>query len=177
MIEAMRALALVALALVPSAVAATPSGRVIDSDSVGAYRITESRERAIDVFGAPSYSVDVQPFNLPQPDRLYCRTAWNSLQLVIEYTSECKFATRVRRIILRDKVWRTREDLRVGDTVAKLRRLYRGARVDRAQPGGLGLAPLGLEWDLRRARPRSQVIVATREGRVVGFELRAASLR
>lgn len=177
----MRALALVVLALVPAAASAASPARVIDSSSVGSYRFEQSRSRALDIFGAPTTSADSHPYNLPQGDSPRCRTHWRSLDLMIEYTGECSFAGRARRVIARGDAWRTREGLRIGDSVRRLTRSYRGARATRPPSGSTterwGFSPLGIEWDLRRARPSSNVIVVTRSGRVVGFELRLSELR
>ena len=175
MISPVRALALVALLLVPCAAAATPV-RVIDSDSVGAYRITQSRARAIDVFGAPTYSIDSHNFNFPQGENKRCRTHWRSLELTISYLGECSLPGRAWRITVEGAGWRTREGLRIGDRAARITQLYRGARQTRGPDAPTvmrwTLTPLGVEWDLRRARPSSGVIVATQSGKVVGFELR-----
>ena len=177
----MKALALVALALASGADTAAAPARVIDSESVGAYGVTQPRARAIDVFGAPTYSADSHPYNLPQPDRRYCRTYWRSLSLVITYIGECSLTGRVRRVTVEGAGWRTREGLRIGDTVKRLSSVYRGARLTPLPSGSTverwGFSPLGREWDLRRARPSSGVIVATASGRIVGFELRSAELR
>jgi hypothetical protein len=58
----------------------------------------------------------------------------------------------------------------------RITQLYRGARRTRGPDAATvvrwSLTPLGVEWDLRQARPSSGVIVATQSGRVVGFELR-----
>jgi hypothetical protein len=166
---------LVALVLVPSATAAQVS-RVVDSQSVGGYRITQSRARAIDVFGAPTYSVDSHNFNLPQGENARCRTHWRSLGLTISYLGECSLPGRAWRITVEGDGWRTREWLRIGDRAARITRVYRGAKVTRGPDAATvtrwSLTPLGVEWDLRRARPSSAVIVATQSGRVVGFELR-----
>ena len=171
----MRALALLALVLVPSAVAATPV-RVIDSESAGSYRLTQSRARAIDVFGAPTFSIDSHNFNFPTSDDERCRTHWRSLELTISYLGECSLTGRAWRITVEGAGWRTREGLRVGDRASRITQLYRGARQTRGPDAATvtrwGLTPLGVEWDLRRARPSSGVIVATQSGRVVGFELR-----
>jgi hypothetical protein len=170
-----RALALVALVLVPSAPAATPA-RVIDSDSVGAYRITQSRTRAIDVFGAPTFSRDTHGLNLPAPESARCSTYWRRLELLVSYVGPCSLTGRAYRIAVEGEGWRTREGLRVGDRASRITQIYRGARQtrgpDAATVARWTFSPLGVEWDLRRARPSSAVIVATQSGRVVGFELR-----
>jgi hypothetical protein len=157
-------------------VAATPSSRVIDSDSVGAYRIWESRQRAVDIFGAPTYSVHSHNLNLPQGENTRCRTHWRSLELTISFLGECSLTGRAWRITVEGAGWRTREGLRVGDRASRIALLYRGARrtrgPDAATVARWTLTPLGIEWDLRRARPSSSVIVATQSGRVAGFELR-----
>ena len=180
MIPHMRTLAFVALALVPVAGAATPT-RVIDSNSVGAYQVEQSRSRAIAAFGAPTESADTHNLNLPQGDATRCRTWWRSIKLFIEYTGPCSLSGRARIARVQDEVWRTREGLRVGATERRLKQVYRGVRLMPIPSGSVverrGFGPLGREWDLRRARPSSQVIVTTRDGRVIGFELRAASLR
>jgi hypothetical protein len=169
-----RALALIALVVVPSATAAAPA-RVIDSVSVGGYRITQSRSRAIDVFGAPTFSVHRHNLNLPQGQNTYCRTHWRSLELTLSNFGECSLPGRTWRITVEGNGWRTREGLRVGDRASRITQLYRGARRT-AGPDAAAtrwfVTPLGVEWDLRRARPSSAVIVATQSGRVVGFELR-----
>ena len=171
----MRALALAALVLVPSAAAATPV-RVIDSESVGGYRITQSRARAIDVFGAPTFSFDAHNFNFPVSERSHCRTHWRRFELVVSYLGACSLTGRAWRITVEGVGWRTREGLRVGDKASRITQIYRGARQtrgpDAATVARWTLTPLGVEWDLRRARPASVVIVATQSGRVVGFELR-----
>lgn len=156
----------------PSALAATPS-RVIDSDSVGGYRITQSRARAIDIFGAPTYSRDHHYTSLPQPVfPPRCATHWRSLGLWISHLGECSLPGRTWRVTVEGDGWRTREGLRIGDRAARITRIYRGARTTRGPDPKLGIGALGVEWDLRRARPSSAVIVATQSGRVVGFELR-----
>ena len=170
----MRALALLVLVLVPAAGAATPA-RVVDSESVGGYRITQSRTRAIDIFGAPTYSVDRHNLNFPQGANAYCRTYWRRFELTISYFGECSLTGRAWRITVEGAGWRTREGLRVADPAARITRVYRGAKVTRGPTAAemrWFVTPLGVEWDLRRARPSSGVIVATQSGRVVGFELR-----
>ena len=180
MIAAVRALVLVALVLVPAAAAAEPV-RVIDSSSVGAYRLTHSRDRAIDVFGAPTYSRDSHNLNLPQPENRRCGTYWSRHKLGISYLGECSNTGRAYQVTVEGTGWRTREGLRVGDRASRIARIYRGARQTPGPKPGIaqewGLGTLGVEWDLRRARPSSAVIVATQSGRVVGFVLRSSDLR
>ena len=154
----MRALALVVLVVVPSAVAATPA-RVIDSESVGSYRLAQSRARAIDLFGAPTFSIDSHNLNFPTSENDRCRTHWRSLELTISYLGECSLTGRAWRITVEGPGWRTREGLRVGDRAGRITQLYRGARQTRG-PDAAAVArwfitPLGVEWDLRRARPSS----------------------
>jgi hypothetical protein len=183
MISHMKALVLVALTFVPAATAASPA-RVIDSDSIGAYKITQSRERAMAVFGAPTFSRDGRKLDyegVPEREISFCITAWRSLGLIVWYHNACSSAGRAYRATAEGPGWRTREGLRVGDGESRIGRVYRGARKARATPPAKAqewiLIPLGVNWDLRRAHPTSGVIVATQSGRVVGFELRAASLR
>ena len=180
MISHVRALALVVLALVPAAGAAPPS-RVVDSSSVGPYQLTQSRDRAIDVFGAPTYSSDSHNLNLPQPENRRCRTYWSRHKLGISYLGECSNTGRAYQVTVKGTGWRTREGLRVGDRASRITRIYRGARRTRGPKPAVAqewsLAALGVEWDLRRARPSSAVIVATQSGRVVGFVLRSSDLR
>jgi hypothetical protein len=175
----MKRLALVvALVLLPAAGAATPT--VVGPGTIGAYRFEQPRARAIDLFGPPTFSRDGHGINAPAFGTPRCRTTWNSLELVIEYAGPCTAPGRARRAELEGRAWRTREGLRVGDPVAKLKRLYRGARATKPNVAALqelGVALRGIEWDLRRARPASSVIVVTQGTRVVSFELRPASLR
>jgi hypothetical protein len=160
-----------ALVLLPAAGAATPT--VVGPGTIGAYRFEQPRGRAIDLFGPPTYSRNSPPL-------FHCLTTWRSLGLHVQYSGPCSSPGRARRAELEGREWRTREGLRVGDTVAKLRQIYRGARrtsPDEAALQRLGIALRGIEWDLRRARPASSVIVVTQGTRVVSFELRPASLR
>mgnify|MGYP000232795198 CR=1 FL=1 len=174
-----RLLLVLALVLPPTAIAATPT--VVGSGTIGAYRFDQPRARAVDVFGPPTYSRDtIGKLNLPQADTKQCGTVWRSLELYIEYAGPCASPGRARRAVLEGASWRTREGLRVGDTVTKLRRLYRGARKTTPNTAALfdlGVTLRGVEWDLRRARPASSVIVVTRGTRVVAFELRLSALR
>ena len=174
----MRAVVVLAAAMLVPVGAAAPATRVVDSESVGGYRLTQSRSRAIDAFGAPTLS---HSYNLPQGGSPVCRTYWRSLRLVITYLGECSFTGRAWRATVEGNGWRTREGLRIGDVAKRITRVYRGAKVTRRpSPAAVikwTLMPLGIEWDLRRARPSSSVIVATQSGKVVGFELRPAELR
>jgi len=164
----------------PSAVAAAPSpSRVIDSDSVGGYRITQSRSRAMDVFGAPTTSDNARRLDrqgIPERDISYCITSWRPLGLIIRYLGGCSLTGRAYRITVEEPGWRTREGLRIGDRASRITQIYRGARTTSGPTAAMyrqwTLMPMGVEWDLRRARPSSGVIVATQSGRVVGFELR-----
>lgn len=167
-----------AVVLAPSAVSATPS-RVIDSESVGNYRITQSRTRAMDVFGAPTTSENARRFDrngIPEREISFCITTWRPLGLIIRYLGDCSFTGRAYRVTVEGPGWRTREGLRIDDKASRITRIYRGARTTRGPSAAMyvrwTLMPLGVEWDLRRARPSSGVIVATQSGRVVGFELR-----
>jgi len=125
--------------------------------------------------------MDTHAYNLPQGDSPQCRTYWRSLDLLITYLGECSFTGRAWRATVEGNGWRTREGLRIGDPARRITRVYRGAKVTRGPSSAAvikwTLTPLGIEWDLRRARPSSSVIVATRSGKVVGFELRPAELR
>jgi hypothetical protein len=174
-----RLVIVLAVTLVPAAGAATPT--VVGSGTIGAYRFEQPRSRALHVFGAPTYSRDSHGINAPAFDTPRCRTTWRSLELTIEYEGPCTTPGRARRAEIEGVGWRTRERLRVGDSVARLKRLYRGARLTPIPSGATverwGVYPRGREWDLRRARPSSNVIVVTQGNVVTGFELRPASLR
>ena len=177
----MTRLALVlALVLLPAA-AAAPGPTVVGSGTIGAYRFEQPRQRALGVFGPPTYSWSSHRINAPAFDTPRCRTTWRSLELTIEYAGPCTTPGRARRAQIEGSGWRTREGLRVGDSVARLKRLYRGARLTPIPTGRTlerwGLTPRGREWDLRTARPASAVIVVTAGARVVAFELRPATLR
>lgn len=168
-----------ALVLLPAA-AAAPSSTVVGSGTIGAYRFEQPRQRALAVFGPPTYSVDAHGINAPAFEQPRCRTTWRSLELVLEYTGPCASAGRARRAEVQGPEWRTREGLRVGDTVTRLKRLYRGARATKPNVAALqrlGIPLRGVEWDLRNSRPASSVIVVTRGNRVVALELRLSSLR
>lgn len=164
--------------LVPSAGAAAPA-RVIDSDSVGAYRITQPRARAIEVFGAPTSSENARRRDregIPEREISFCITSWRPIGLRIAYLGPCSATGRAYRITVEGAGWRTREGLRTGDAASRITRIYAGARTTTGPTVAMYLRwnvqAMGTEWDLRRARPSSGVIVATRSGRVFGFDLR-----
>jgi hypothetical protein len=155
--------------------AATPT--IIESGRVGAFRLGQSKLRAEHVFGPATLSKNVPA----GADDLRCRAYWRSLGVMIEFTGECSFSGPSWRVTVETPGWKTREGLRIGEGVRRIGRVYRGARTTKG-PGSAttvkwGLNPLGVEWDLRRARPSSTVIVATQSMRIVGFELRRADLR
>mgnify|MGYP002336169953 CR=1 FL=1 len=140
-----------AVVLAPSAVSATPS-RVIDSESVGNYRITQSRTRAMDVFGAPTTSENARRFDrngIPEREISFCITTWRPLGLIIRYLGDCSFTGRAYRVTVEGPGWRTREGLRIEDKASRITKIYRGARTTRGPSAAMyvrwTLMPLGVE--------------------------------
>jgi hypothetical protein len=161
---------LLAASFVTAASAAPPT--VIDSGGIGLFRLGQSLLRAQQVFGPPTTSRNVPATE----DSPRCRANWRSLELTIEFTGRCSFTGRSWRVTVTSPGWRTREGLRVGDAQKRITRVHRGARASKGPSASpvvkWGLQPLGVEWNLRRARPSSSVIVATQSGKIVGLELR-----
>lgn len=177
---ALLGLASLVVGLLPaSTLSAAPAAppTVIDSGGIGAFRLGQTLIRAQQVFGPATTSR-----NPPTEDRSpRCRANWQSLGLLIEFSGTCSFTLASWRVTVTSPAWKTREGLRVNDATKRIARVYRGARATNGPSAATvvkwGLQPLGVEWDVRRARPSSTVIVATQSGKIVGFELRRADLR
>jgi hypothetical protein len=78
------------------------------------------------------------------------------------------------RAIMRGPAWRTSKGLRVGDPVARLRRLYPAAKLRRGLrffwPAGYWLVPRGNRFGYAGSYPG--LLAETRSGRVVSFTVR-----
>ena len=143
----------------------------------GPYRYLESFER-----GEPgAYEAALTAFGKPTRSRAtgnFCRVTWAAAGVTI------RFASRPRPCVTRNLLlaawygmslhgrgWHNRTGVRVGDAVAKIRRLYPRARVER---------PLGRPW-LVLARRRVDefdfirlAVAVSRNGRVAAIEVPAA---
>lgn len=165
----MRRAVLLALAncllVVPSA-AGTPaqSFLIVRDVSIGGFPRDGTVERAEGVFGQPT----------GWRDRVYdrCTLLWSNLGLTMQTTysqgalDPCGPAARHVSTTATDRRWRTSAGLRIGDPVAKLRRLY-----PKAQFQGRG------EWWLIR-RPFAGIdlpglAARVKQGRVVSFTVHA----
>lgn len=121
-------LATVSLAL--PALAASPPFVVQGDRAVGGLRIgvdtlADARER----FGSPSTVRS-------RPSHVECNAGWNQLGLKLAFLDfsgrACEDGVLVTATITSRSAWRTAVGLRVGDSVARLKRLYPRARLHRA---------------------------------------------
>jgi len=101
---------------------------------VGGVRVLSKLARATQVFGAPDTTRRLNAYG--------CRAVWRSTGLTLEFldlsgaADPCGAGGMVTAIATSTR-WRTRTGLRVGDRVARIRRLYRHARhvVGARSPG------------------------------------------
>ena len=159
---------LLILAAVPSAASSTPISRVFGVADVGGLATGSSYVRAIRHFGA-------------RADRAFvlggCRLRYRTLGLTLWYSSDpLKTGSPSRCTLFSEAIatgvgWHTRNGLFVGDSTAKLRRLFPHA-YNTHRAGPLTTPPGSIQWDITitsggGARPALSVTVA--RGRIISL--------
>ena len=98
---------------------------IVGDRIVGGVRVLSKLARATEVFGTPDTTRRLNDYD--------CRAVWRSTGLTLEFldlsgaADPCRVGGMVTATATSTQ-WRTRTGLRVGDRVARIRRLYRHAR-------------------------------------------------
>ena len=168
------ALVVVLLACAAAAAHAATTYVLVADERIGSFRVKEDgRLRgAIGAFGRPS--------SLKGSGGESCTAVWRPIGLTMYVynlggqnpcTARYGFFARA---VMRGPAWRTSKGLRVGDPVAKLRRLYPAAKLHRGLryfwPAGYWLVPRRSQFGYAGSYPG--LLAETRGGRVVSFVVR-----
>lgn len=166
-----------AVVVVAAVVVTAPSAAVPRNDSL---LVLDVRAGPYHYLGRGSYRAAVAAFGPPalsQARANVCRASWPHAGIVVSFATAppaCS-AGGLREaawygMTLFGPRWRNTRGLRVGDSVARVRRLYPGARYERRVPGRLWLVLV------RRRRDEldlARLAVAVERGRVTAIEVPA----
>jgi hypothetical protein len=166
-----------AVVAVAAVVVAAPSAAVPRNDFL---LVLDVRAGPYRYLGAGSYAAAVAALGPPTQARAtanVCRVSWRRAGITVSFaTAPPPCSARGLReaawygMTLHGRRWRNTRGLRVGDSVAKVRRLYPGARFERRVPGRLWLVLV------RRRRDEldlARLAVAVERGRVAAIEVPA----
>jgi hypothetical protein len=154
--------------------AATPTYTIAGDVRIGSFRVQADGTLggAIRAFGRPS--------SIKRTSDSSCTSTWRAIKLTLfTYNLGGQDACSPRfghfgRAIMRGPAWRTTKGLRVGDPVARVRRLYPRAKLHRGQrffwPAGYWLVERVDRFGTGGTYPG--LLAEIRRGRVTGFHVR-----
>ena len=164
----------VAACVASVAVAATPTYGIVADERIGSFRVKADGTLggAIGAFGRPT---TIKPTSDSS-----CTSTWRPIKLTLfTYNLGGQDACSPQfghfgRATMRGPAWRTTKGLRVGDPVARVRRLYPRARFHRGQrffwPAGYWLVERKERFGTGGTYPG--LLAEIRGGRVTGFHVR-----